>query len=93
MNKSLSQTISFLRFPLIIGVVFIHTVFFLPEKLEGYEIFRYMLGCLTAFAVPVFFIISSFLFFYDMNEFDIQKWSIKLRKRIRTLLMALPLNA
>ena len=55
MNKSLSQTISFLRFPLIIGVVFIHTVFFLPEKLEGYEIFRYMLGCLTAFAVPVFF--------------------------------------
>ena len=46
-----------------------------------------MLGCLTAFAVPVFFIISSFLFFYDMNEFDIQKWSIKLRKRIRTLLI------
>nr|WP_314754704.1 acyltransferase family protein [uncultured Prevotella sp.] len=87
MNKSISQTISFLRFPLIVGVIFIHTVFVLPEDLKGYECFKYMLGCFTAFSVPLFFIISSFLFFYDMKEFDMWKWFIKMKKRVRTLLI------
>ena len=87
MDKITSQTINFLRFPLIICVVSIHTVFIVPGNLRGYEVFKYILGCFTGLAVPMFFIISSFLFFYDMKEFDTQKWCVKLKKRIRTLLM------
>ena len=87
MDKITSQTINFLRFPLIICVVSIHTVFIVPGNLRGYEVFKYILGCFTGLAVPMFFIISSFLFFYDMKEFDTQKWCVKLKKRIKTLLM------
>lgn len=38
MDKITSQTINFLRFPLIICVVSIHTVFIVPGNLRGYEV-------------------------------------------------------
>ena len=33
----------------------------LDKSFEGYEYFKYMLGLFTSFAVPIFFIISSFI--------------------------------
>ena len=82
-----SRTISFLRFPLIICVISIHTVFTLDKGFEGYEYFKYMLGLFTSFAVPIFFIISSFLFFHGMQDFDISKWHDKLKSRVKTLVI------
>ena len=86
-DKNTSRTISFLRFPLIICVISIHTVFTLDKSFEGYEYFKYMLGLFTSFAVPIFFIISSFLFFHGMQDFDISKWHDKLKSRVKTLVI------
>lgn len=86
-DNNTSRTISFLRFPLIICVISIHTVFTLDKSFEGYEYFKYILGLFTSFAVPIFFIISSFLFFHGMQDFDISKWHDKLKSRVKTLVI------
>lgn len=67
MNKIQSDVISFLRFPLILAVVSIHTVFQVPDNFVGYHYFSKLLSCLTGLAVPVFFMISSFLFFQGLG--------------------------
>lgn len=63
MDKITSQTINFLRFPLIICVVSIHTVFIVPGNLRGYEVFKYILGCFTGLAVPIFLLFRPFCSF------------------------------
>lgn len=93
----LSKTIMFLRFPLIVAVVFIHTnltdVMINGTLLadEGqfpvHDVFRHvMTNELARIAVPLFFFISGFLFFYR-SEFSFAFYEIKLKKRIRTLLV------
>lgn len=85
----------FLRFPLIVAVVFIHTILtdvngtLLVE--EGrflvHDVVRHIVsGELAAIAVPLFFFISGFLFFYR-SEFSLAVYGMKLKKRIRTLLV------
>lgn len=98
-NDSLiSRTITFLRFPLIIAVVFIHTP--LNEVMvngislvkEGmfpiYDlIFQIISKEIAAIAVPLFFFISGFLFFYKVNSFTTKVYFTKLQKRVKTLLI------
>ena len=97
-DKLLSQTISYLRFPLTVGVVFIH--FNLSEK--GLQLGEATYGinhpdwyfCLMQFfsnvlpriAVPLFFFISGFLFFSN-TEFGRDAYKRKLYTRARTLLV------
>lgn len=92
-----SKTIDFLRFPLIVGVVLIHSQLgelkvgdliyseglFLPIYTYVSKLFSHILA---AVAVPLFFIISGFLFFYK-SEFSLPIYMIKLKKRINTLLI------
>ena len=93
-----SKTISFLRFPLIVGVVFIH---FNLVKMGlsahgvnycvGYPDWFYLLICffsevLPSMAVPMFFLFSGYLFFYR-TDFDGSIYKAKLRKRVNTLLI------
>ena len=73
-----SKSIDFLRFPLIIGVIFIHnyssTVVvqgvelgndsFLPMYHVASELFSKVIGSV---AVPLFFLFSGFLFFLNIN--------------------------
>lgn len=93
----LSKTISFLRFPLTVGVVYIH--FNLSEGLslhgEQYgldnpEWYFFIINLVSnAFArigVPLFFVISGFLFFYR-SDFNSQTYQQKLKKRALTLLV------
>lgn len=93
----LSKTIMFLRFPLIVSVVFIHT------GLEGvmingtllvnegqfpiYSLLHHVVtNELARIAVPLFFFTSGFLFFYR-SYFSVQAYQKKIKKRVRTLLV------
>lgn len=93
----LSRTILFLRFPLIVAVVFIHAK--LSDVMIGgvslveegqfplYElVFHVLSDELARIAVPLFFFISGFLFFYR-TDFSSGAYAMKLKKRVRTLLV------
>lgn len=97
-----SKVISFLRFPLIVGVVLIHTQIGTINGIVGdlktplafggafplYESTLYLFAQILArIAVPLFFLFSGFLFFYKTNDFTIEIYADKLKKRVRTLLI------
>ena len=93
----MSKTISFLRFPLICIVVFIHTdlsdIFMAGKQIvaageyTGYETFRRFLQQLFLLAVPAFFAISGYLFFDWQGKFTKDVYAQKIRKRVKTLLV------
>ncbi len=92
-NKVWSETIRFLRFPLIVGVIFIHTEIPLPDNIFEDNCFiwgkvrniMYLFSCvLPAACVPLFFFISGFLFFYKI-DFSLDVFRRKLLSRYRTL--------
>ena len=96
-DNILSKTISYLRFPLTVGVVLIHfnmgkglSVHGIEYGLNNPEWFFYLTKLcseiLPSIAVPLFFLISGFLFFYH-TDFDRQAYFKKLRSRARTLLL------
>lgn len=93
----LSRTITFLRFPLIVAVVFIHTdltdvmingVLLVDEgQFPIHDLFRHVItNELARIAVPLFFFISGFLFFYH-TDFSMKVYGRKLKKRVGTLLV------
>lgn len=92
-----SKTIQILRFPLIVGVIFIHSNFnnivfegnspFETSGLPIYSTTRFIISELIArISVPTFFFISGFLFFYK-KAFTPYTFLTKLKKRFRTLLI------
>jgi len=94
----LSATVDFLRFPLIVGVVFIHTDFshmllagVKPINFASFPIFTAVFFLFSKIifevCVPLFFFISGFLFFYGTEGFSIQLYLKKLKSRIRSLLV------
>lgn len=93
-----SKTISFLRFPLIVAVVLIHTQLLAVNEITKYtlESEEYPIYAAVAYlfaqlicrtAVPSYFIISGFLFFYKTEQFTIHTYQNKLKKRCQTLLI------
>lgn len=93
-----SKTISFLRFPLIVGVVFIHSRFedvifngvnlMENENFFIYENISYLFSDIfSSIAVPLFFFFSGFLFFYKTEKFTPHIYFQKLKKRFKTLLI------
>lgn len=97
-DELLSKTISFLRFPLTVGVVFIHfniakSGFIMQGVRYGldnpnwyYYIIYFFSDVLPRVAVPLFFIISGFLFFYH-KDFNKSVYLEKLKTRTATLLV------
>jgi fucose 4-O-acetylase-like acetyltransferase len=97
-NDLQSQVIDFIRFPLIVGVVFIHnqatntTLFgenlgtdsYLPAFEHCSTLFSNVLGTV---AVPLFYFMSGFLFFMSVRKFDQSSYKTKLQSRIKTLLV------
>ena len=85
-TQLLSSTITALRFPLIVGVVLLHVE--IPCDASSYPFsaaVRYLLyNGLANLAVPLFFFISGFLFFYK-TTFTFEKYIEKLKKRFHTL--------
>lgn len=91
-----SKTIAFLRFPLIVGVVLIHSHIkevivdgvdlMVEADFPVYTVVSNLLSEVFArTAVPLFFFISGFLFFYR-SMFTMSVYLDKLRKRARTIL-------
>lgn len=98
-DQVLSNTIAFVRFPLIMAIVLIHTyisdqpnvggVIMIPSgKFPAFDTFEYFLRqCIAELAVPTFFLMSGFLFFYKTNSFTLEKYEYKLKKRFHSLLI------
>lgn len=94
----LSCTIDFLRFVLIVAVVFIHCS---PDSvvINGmelvqknafpiYSLSHHIVSCeLAKIAVPLFFFISGFLFFYKSSGFTVGDYVKKIKRRARTLFL------
>ncbi len=94
----LSETISFVRFPMAFLVAVIHG-YFVKVIIDGgktvidfssYNVFSnvvYVTGEITSVAVPVFYILSGFLFFYKVQDYTREIYFAKLRKRMNSLLV------
>ena len=95
-----SSTISALRLPLAIMVVFIHS-FGKPATVdtltivysnigisEVYDLLRVAIShVITHCAVPTFFLLSGYLFFTKLQEWDFGVWKTKIKSRIYTVLV------
>lgn len=94
-----SEVIKVLRFPLAMMVVFLHAEPFI----DGWDITDMNVGnmganmagiimysishILTQIAVPIFFVISGYLFFKKLEIWDRNEWSRKMRSRVSSLLI------
>jgi len=93
-----SDTITALRFPLIAAVVFIHTFIVGQPDIDGrinvqsgqfpfYDMLDYTVRiCFAEIAVPLFFAIAGYLFFYKC-DFNQSVYKKKIKSRLRTLLV------
>lgn len=98
-DKYTSSVISFLRFPLAIMVVYVHYFGAAPcdmshvevesfSELDLYNIIRVgITATICQVAVPSFFLISGFLFFNNLNDWNWKVWKGKMYRRIFTLLI------
>lgn len=85
-----SETISWLRFPLTVGVVFIHDDITIGQNNGVINPFwfecivRLFSDVLPRVCVPLFFIISGYLFFYGVKNLR-SSYLSKIKRRFRTL--------
>lgn len=96
-SKTNIEFIKWLRFPLIVSIVFTHTDIsvnvinnvctFNAEQFSFFNgFYRLIAKQIGQSAVPLFFLISGFLFFYQ-KEFTLETYKNKLKNRIHTLLI------
>jgi len=97
MNNELSTTIKFIRLPLAVLVIFVHCS---PAAFEGYNIglgatsFQCVFNAIVDFmtfvancAVPSFFLISGYLFFYNVESLNWDVYKRKIFSRCTSLLL------
>lgn len=88
-TKTQSQTIEWLRFPMAVAIVMLHS----GELLISSSSFPLQsIGIVFAegicrLAVPCFFFISGYLFFNNLQEWDWSVWKSKIKRRVHTLLL------
>ncbi len=96
MDALTSKTITKLRLPLAVMVVFIHSFGYQPyninwSHLSGMDFYNLVrIACshvIPHIAVPAFFLISGYLFFAKAKSVDWNFYKIQWKKRIRTLLV------
>lgn len=95
-NGTISSRIEILRFPLIIGIVFIHNYTSTIRMAQGSigvehssawdDFVRFFISQGVArVAVPLFFLVSGYLFF--LGQWSWSKYAGKLKRRVNTLLI------
>jgi len=98
MNKAVSDSIRNMRFPLIVMVVMLHTFIinevmlgqvYVPQgKYPSFDIAEYALkACFGEVAIPLFFVISGYLFFVNVEKLSIRTYKAKIKTRIKSLLV------
>lgn len=99
MDKTILQfrTISALRFPLAVLVVFIHSkvtdAYLTPTWTDFHpaDIFLtvqiLISNVIGHVAVPTFYVISGYLFFYNLNGFNTETYISKLKKRFHSIMI------
>lgn len=97
-NTIESYTIDLLRFPMAVMIMLLHSSF-THELKNGISIFdgidapvyefidKLFVGNITNIAVPLFFMISGYLFFLKTNDFTFAEYKVKIHKRIKSLLL------
>ena len=93
-NQLQSKTISYIRFPLIVLIVYIHNQGMgTPFRevsiswanftdIDAYNLLRLVITEVIArAAVPAFFILSGYLFFFGKTSFSRETWLTTLKKR------------
>jgi peptidoglycan/LPS O-acetylase OafA/YrhL len=90
-NKAvISQTISALRFPLIVLVVAIHVTNISPVEVNGdfgKLAVLFIRNGVARIAVPLFFMISGYLILKGVTSLTAEVYATKLRKRLRTMVL------
>lgn len=92
------KVFEWLRFPLIVGVVFIHCFgepfdfssldLLQPSGMDLYNLFRVSISkVLTHVCVPVFYLISGSLFFIGLEEWSNNVYLKKIKKRTKSLIV------
>lgn len=92
-----SMTIDFVRFPLILCVFFAHSgvhatfhdySYQVPSGFQFFENVSYLITSIIA-KIPTraFFFISGFLFFYNVSEWNLERYKTKIKNRFSTLLI------
>lgn len=93
MDELSSKVISFLRFPLAVGIVFLHTAIpSIPSDAvwgDGYQVYTWISSfgskILCTVCVPAFFFISGYLFFIKVENYSMIDYKKKLQSRFKTL--------
>lgn len=84
------KVVPFLKFLLISAIVFVHCdiKYQIPADSvsAGSDIVGFIVIALSE-GVPMFYLISGFLFFYGVKKFTVKVYGRKLRNRVRTLLV------
>lgn len=102
-NRNFSTTyiydvIAWLRFPLAVAVVLLHTmildrpingnIYIIDSAYPYFADFVYIVkNCVGGLAVPLFFFFSGFLFFSNVENISLQTYKVKLRKRLHSLVI------
>lgn len=96
-KNKLSQydVIRWLRFPMIVLMTYAHSYSgvsegysLLSSNWNAYEFLKLLVSqTLVNVAVPVFFIMSGYLFFYNVKKWNLEVYKSKILRRVRTLLL------
>lgn len=89
-----SALITKMRFPLIFAIVLFHARFqnvnfsdanITLDTIKWYDVFTYSFESIGHIGVPLFYIISGYLFFYKNVSFGGLKYKSKIKKRVKSL--------
>jgi fucose 4-O-acetylase-like acetyltransferase len=86
MTDYLSKKLSFFSFWLMLGVVVLHSVILDDSSLPS-VVQRFISYYLLQICVPMFFMISGYLFFLNVKDMSFTLYLEKLRKRFKTLVL------
>lgn len=85
LDRIQSRTIEWMRFPMAVAVVIIHSECWGVAKDYFSTILFAQVIC--RIAVPCFFFFSGFLFFQGLEDWDFSVWKQKMKRRIHSLLI------